>query len=158
MPPCAGTSTAGQAQLPTWSSAAGGTVGRLRASKVKFFADGVFENRTAAMLEPYLDADGRPTGNLGIGILGAEELARVVTALDAEGFDVHVHAIGDRAVRDTLDAFDRPRPPPTAAATPATRSPTSSSSTPTTAPGSAASGWSPTPSRSGPALTATCAS
>jgi predicted amidohydrolase YtcJ len=80
-------------------------VGRLRASAVKLFADGVFENRTAAMLEPYLGGDGRPTTNLGIAMLGAEELARVVTALDAEGFDVHVHAIGDRAVRDTLDAF-----------------------------------------------------
>jgi predicted amidohydrolase YtcJ len=81
------------------------SVGRLRASAVKIFSDGVFENRTAAVLEPYLDADGRPTGNLGIGMLAADELARVVTALDAEGFDVHVHAIGDRAVRDTLDAF-----------------------------------------------------
>jgi predicted amidohydrolase YtcJ len=80
-------------------------VGRLRASAVKIFADGVFENRTAAMLEPYLDGDGRPTANLGIGMLAADELARVVTALDGEGFDVHVHAIGDRAVRDTLDAF-----------------------------------------------------
>jgi predicted amidohydrolase YtcJ len=66
----------------------------------------VFENRTAAMLAPYLDGDGRPTGNLGIGMLGAEELADVVAALDGEGFDVHVHAIGDRAVRDTLDAFE----------------------------------------------------
>jgi predicted amidohydrolase YtcJ len=82
-----------------------GSVGRLRASAVKIFADGVFENGTAAMVEPYLDGDGRPTANLGIGMLGAEELAGVVTALDAEGFDVHVHAIGDRAVRDTLDAF-----------------------------------------------------
>ena len=82
-----------------------GMVGRLRAGAVKIFADGVFENRTAAMLEPYLDGDGRPTANHGIGMLGPEELARVVTALDAEGFDVHVHAIGDRAVRDTLDAF-----------------------------------------------------
>ena len=82
-----------------------GMVGRLRAGAVKIFADGVFENRTAAMLEPYLDGDGRPTANHGIGMLGPEELARVVTALDDEGFDVHVHAIGDRAVRDTLDAF-----------------------------------------------------
>jgi predicted amidohydrolase YtcJ len=81
------------------------TLGRLRASAVKIFADGVFENRTAAMLTPYLDGDGRPGGNLGIGMLGPEELARVVTALDGQGFDVHVHAIGDRAVRDTLDAF-----------------------------------------------------
>jgi predicted amidohydrolase YtcJ len=82
-----------------------GTVGRLRASAVKIFADGVFENRTAAVLAPYLDGDGRPTGDHGIGMLTAEELAAVVTALDGDGFDVHVHAIGDRAVRDTLDAF-----------------------------------------------------
>jgi predicted amidohydrolase YtcJ len=97
---------AGQAQLADLvERRRGGNLGRLRAGAVKLFADGVFENRTAAMLEPYLDGDGRPTGNLGIAMLGAEELARVVTALDAEGFDVHVHAIGDRAVRDTLDAF-----------------------------------------------------
>ena len=82
-----------------------GTLGRLRASAVKIFADGVFENRTAAVLAPYLDGDGRPTGDHGIGMLAADELAAVVTALDGEGFDVHVHAIGDRAVRDTLDAF-----------------------------------------------------
>jgi predicted amidohydrolase YtcJ len=83
-----------------------GTTGRLRAGAVKIFADGVFENRTAAMLAPYLDGDGRPTANTGIGMLGAEELAAAVTALDARGFDVHVHAIGDRAVRETLDAFE----------------------------------------------------
>jgi predicted amidohydrolase YtcJ len=98
---------AGQAQLPDLvERRRTGSVGRLRAGAVKIFADGVFENRTAAMLEPYLDGDGRPTGNLGIGMLGAEELAEVVTALDGQGFDVHVHAIGDRAVRDTLDAFE----------------------------------------------------
>jgi predicted amidohydrolase YtcJ len=97
---------AGEAQLADLAErrrAAG--VGRLRASAVKIFADGVFENRTAAMLAPYLDGDGRPGDNLGIGMLGPDELARAVTALDGEGFDVHVHAIGDRAVRDTLDAF-----------------------------------------------------
>jgi predicted amidohydrolase YtcJ len=97
---------AGEAQLADLverRQAAG--VGRLRASAVKIFADGVFENRTAAMLAPYLDGDGRPGANLGIGMLGPEGLSRAVTALDSEGFDVHVHAIGDRAVRDTLDAF-----------------------------------------------------
>jgi predicted amidohydrolase YtcJ len=97
----------GPAQLPGLvERRQAGTVGRLRAGAVKIFADGVFENGTAAMLQPYLDGDGRPTGNLGIGMLGPEELARAVTALDGEGFDVHVHAIGDRAVRDTLDAFE----------------------------------------------------
>ena len=82
------------------------TVGRLRATAVKHFQDGVFENRTAAMLDPYLDGDGAPTGNHGIGMLPPDELARVVTALDRAGFDVHVHAIGDRAVREALDAFE----------------------------------------------------
>jgi predicted amidohydrolase YtcJ len=83
-----------------------GVLGRLRAGAVKIFADGVFENRTAAMLAPYLESDGRPSDNTGIGMLGAAELAAAVTALDARGFDVHVHAIGDRAVRETLDAFE----------------------------------------------------
>jgi predicted amidohydrolase YtcJ len=96
---------AGQAQLADLVERRKAATGRLRAGAVKLFADGVFENRTAAMLAPYLDGQGRPTGNHGIGMLAADELARVVTALDAEGFDVHVHAIGDRAVRDTLDAF-----------------------------------------------------
>jgi predicted amidohydrolase YtcJ len=81
------------------------SVGRLRAGTVKHFHDGVFENRTAAMLDPYLDGDGTPTGNRGIGMLPPDELARIVTALDRAGFDVHVHAIGDRAVREALDAF-----------------------------------------------------
>jgi predicted amidohydrolase YtcJ len=76
-------------------------VGRLQASAVKIVQDGVFENFTAAMLDPYL---GRG-GERGISMLPADELARVVTVLDGEGFDVHVHAIGDRAVREALDAF-----------------------------------------------------
>ena len=108
---------AGLAQLPElverraaaegsgWRGPAGGAGGRLRASAVKIFADGVFENRTAAVLAPYLDGDGRPTADHGIGMLAADELAAAVTALDGQGFDVHVHAIGDRAVRETLDAF-----------------------------------------------------
>jgi predicted amidohydrolase YtcJ len=96
----------GDAQLATLLELADGhRVGRLRAGAVKHFQDGVFENRTAAMLDPYLDGDGKPTGNRGIGMLPPDELARVVTALDRAGLDVHVHAIGDRAVREALDAF-----------------------------------------------------
>src|SRR6185312_185985 len=44
----------------------GGTVGRLACGNVKFFHDGVVENRTAAMLDPYLDAEGRPTAEHGL--------------------------------------------------------------------------------------------
>jgi predicted amidohydrolase YtcJ len=72
---------------------------------VKIMQDGVFENFTAAMIEPYLDASGVPTGGRGISFLEPAALDHAVTRLDEEGFQVHVHAIGDRAVREALDAF-----------------------------------------------------
>jgi predicted amidohydrolase YtcJ len=67
--------------------------------------DGVVENGTAAMLEPYLDLAGRPTANTGLRHVDRRLLCEAVTRLDALGFQVHVHAIGDAAVRDALDAF-----------------------------------------------------
>jgi predicted amidohydrolase YtcJ len=82
------------------------TGGRFRATTVKIMQDGVAENHTAAMITPYLDRCGRPTGNSGHSFLGAAALREAVTALDAAGFQVHVHAIGDRGVRETLDAFE----------------------------------------------------
>lgn len=83
-----------------------GRVGRLRVRGAKIFQDGVAENFTAALLDSYLGADGRPTGNTGLGMHEPEELARMVTLLDAEGFQVHIHAIGDRAVRESLDTIE----------------------------------------------------
>jgi len=79
----------------------------LRADAVKIFADGVIEypSQTAALLEPYLDAEGRPTGNRGPSYFTQDNLNRLVSAADAAGFTVHIHAIGDRAVRSALDAF-----------------------------------------------------
>ena len=79
----------------------------LRADAVKIFADGVIEypSQTAALLAPYLDAAGRPTGNRGPSYFTQDNLNRIVAAADAAGFTVHVHAIGDRAVRSALDAF-----------------------------------------------------
>jgi predicted amidohydrolase YtcJ len=78
---------------------------RLRPVAAKIFADGVIEGRTAAMLEPYLD---RP-GVRGETRMPAERLNAVVKALAAAGFNVHVHAIGDRALRMTLDAMEAAR-------------------------------------------------
>lgn len=74
----------------------------LRAEAVKIFADGVIESRTAAMLAPYLD---RPDYR-GIPNLEADKFKRLVTALDREKFQVHIHAIGDRAIRMALDAHE----------------------------------------------------
>ena len=86
-----------------------GTLGRLRATTVKIFQDGLLGNRTAALLEPYCDASDRSSTERGISLIEAEALKRYVTRLDREGFQVHVHAIGDRATREALDAFETAR-------------------------------------------------
>jgi predicted amidohydrolase YtcJ len=78
--------------------------GRFRTTAVKMMLDGVAENHTAAMLEPYLDGDGCPSGESGLDFIDPAELPRFVTALDREGIQVHFHALGDRAVRHALDA------------------------------------------------------
>ena len=79
----------------------------LRSGLVKVFADGVMEYpaQTAAMLSPYLDADGKPTKHEGELYFDPQRFAGLVQKLDAAGLTVHIHAIGDRAVRASLDAF-----------------------------------------------------
>jgi predicted amidohydrolase YtcJ len=86
-----------------------GQAGRFRATSVKIMLDGVAENHTAAMLEPYLDGHGCSTERSGLDFIDPEELPRFVTALDREGFQVHFHALGDRAVRNALDAISAAR-------------------------------------------------
>ncbi len=78
----------------------------VRATSVKIMQDGVCETHTAAMLDPYLDAHGHRTDNRGLSFIAADDLREYVAALDAEDFQVHVHALGDRAVRDSLDAVE----------------------------------------------------
>jgi predicted amidohydrolase YtcJ len=79
----------------------------LRADAVKIFADGVIEypSQTAALLEPYLDGHGHATDNRGPSYFTQDNLNLIVSGADAAGLTVHVHAIGDRAVRAALDAF-----------------------------------------------------
>ena len=76
------------------------TAGNVRAGTVKIMQDGVMENYTAAMSEPYF-VEGSPSG---IPMLEPEFLKEAVTALDAAGFQVHFHAIGDAAITQCLDA------------------------------------------------------
>ena len=77
----------------------------LRVDAIKFFLDGVMEHpaQTAALLSPYLGGDG---GELYAdpGVLG-----RLATKLEADGWQLHFHAIGDRAVRTALDAIEAAR-------------------------------------------------
>jgi len=77
----------------------------------KLMADGVLSARTAALLAPYADAPDES----GFMVTGFDDLAGAVTRIHEAGFPVAIHAIGDRAVRVSLDAFERaassgPRP------------------------------------------------
>ncbi len=83
--------------------------GRFRARAVKIMQDGIAENFTAAMTSPYLDSCGCATSNTGMSFVDPVALRGHVTALDALDFQVHFHALGDRAVREALDAVEAAR-------------------------------------------------
>lgn len=74
--------------------------GRVRGVAVKLFGDGVIENRTAALIEPY-----RGERERGESRYAPDRLRAICRLLDEAGFAVHAHAIGDRAVREVLDAL-----------------------------------------------------
>ena len=78
----------------------------LHPTSAKIFADGVIETRTAAMLEAYKSKEGNDKSYHGTLNYEPAELKRVVRALDARDFQIHIHAIGDRAVRTALDALE----------------------------------------------------
>jgi predicted amidohydrolase YtcJ len=71
----------------------------------KFFMDGVYENRTAANLHPYADAQG---GNAPC-MFGDDQTKALMTALDAARFAIHVHVIGDAAARRAMDGLEAAR-------------------------------------------------
>ncbi|MEU8675859.1 amidohydrolase [Streptomyces sp. NPDC048560] len=85
------------------------STGPFRAGSVKIMQDGVAETGTAALLAPYLDACGCATANSGTSFVDPVELRHYVTELDALGFQAHFHALGDRAVREALDAIQAAR-------------------------------------------------
>ena len=74
---------------------------RINVNCVKIFIDGVLEGQTGALLEPYLDS-----GEVGELILEKELLNMAIARFDSENRQVHTHAIGDRAVRAALDAYE----------------------------------------------------
>lgn len=84
-------------------------VGSYDPRTVKLMLDGVCENHTAALLAPYLDANGSSTDNSGLDFIDPDDLAEVVTRIDAAGLQCHFHALGDRAVRNGLDAVQAAR-------------------------------------------------
>lgn len=80
------------------------SMGRYQATSVKLMMDGVLENFTGAMLEPYGNGHGGTTDNRGLLQIDPGGLASWLPQLDALGFQAHFHAIGDGAVRASLDA------------------------------------------------------
>ncbi|HEY2249441.1 MAG TPA: amidohydrolase [Planctomycetaceae bacterium] len=76
---------------------------RLRTTAVKISEDGVIETRTAALLQPYLGTGRQERGWLN---LEPEVLKPVAAELDRLGFQIHIHAIGDRAIQTSLDALE----------------------------------------------------
>ena len=81
----------------------------LDTGSIKMMADGISETGTAAVTEPYEDPQWCPCGDKGLAFLSVEQFTEAVRVADAAGFQVHVHAIGDRAVHDALDAIEHAR-------------------------------------------------
>ncbi len=81
------------------------TQGLFRVHSAKFFLDGVIENRTAAMIAPYSDAQG---GNAPL-MFSPGQINEMFTAFDAARFQIHVHAIGDMATRAALNGMEAAR-------------------------------------------------
>lgn len=77
-----------------------------RPTSVKLMLDGVAENFTASVLDAYLGSSDAATANRGIDFIDPSELKVIVAELDALGFQCHFHALGDRAVRNALDAVE----------------------------------------------------
>src|SRR5262249_11905116 len=73
---------------------------RLRATAGKIFADGVTEARTGCLLEPYVGE-----GGTGLPNFTPDRLNELAVRLDAAGFQLHIHTVGDAAVREALDAI-----------------------------------------------------
>jgi len=79
---------------------------RFRTTTIKVMQDGVVESRTAGLTTPYVGgcACGEPV--TGLSYVEPEVLRQAAVLLARNGFQLHVHAIGDRAAREALDALE----------------------------------------------------
>jgi len=78
------------------------TGGLFRATTVKIWYDGVMHTRTSKLIEPYADRE----SETGMSLVSPERLNELSIALDREGFQLHFHADGDLAIRESLDAVE----------------------------------------------------
>ena len=89
-------------QLPAFLKARDESTPYIHNTAIKIWQDGVIETETAALLEPYLNRGDQLAGEL---LNEPAVLNEAVTALDAAGFQIHFHAIGDRAIRSAFDSI-----------------------------------------------------
>jgi predicted amidohydrolase YtcJ len=75
---------------------------RLKANTIKFLTDGALSSGTAAMLDPYVDNP----NSTGLLIWEDENLLSAISAYDQLKFQVHIHAIGDGAIKQSLNAIE----------------------------------------------------
>ena len=80
----------------------------LLVDQVKMYSDGIFINGTAKTLAPYLDTY-LPNSPNGLNYIPPAQMKQWLTALEKIGFSAHIHAIGDGAVRESLDAIESVR-------------------------------------------------
>lgn len=79
----------------------------LKAVSIKFMLDGVIESHTSPMLEPYSDALPDGTHANSDFALPLEKYQQLLNRFDKEGFQIYTHAIGDRTVREALNAYEK---------------------------------------------------
>ncbi len=76
-------------------------------SQVKVYSDGILINSTAAMLESYKTTLGEIPSKNGLNYFTEERLAKYIAELEPAGFDFHIHALGDRATTESLNAIEK---------------------------------------------------
>ncbi|QIK63702.1 amidohydrolase [Leucobacter viscericola] len=101
-PPTEGTDYVGEMIAKVHEAQADG----LDVRSVKIMQDGICENCTAALVEPYCEVAPETRGD---SVIAPDDLKTIVAALDAAGLRVHFHGVGDRAVRECLDAVAHAR-------------------------------------------------
>ncbi|MEV6985473.1 amidohydrolase [Sphaerisporangium sp. NPDC051017] len=99
--------TRGAEQIEEMAERRATSTGRFHARSVKIMQDGIPENFTAAVIEPYCNCG---PDQRGLSYVDPELLRGYVAELDRRGFQVHFHAIGERAVREALNALERTDP------------------------------------------------
>jgi len=79
----------------------------LRMSMLKFYSDGVVINNSAAVIEEYNHKIHPYAKPYGLNYFTEQRMAKYITELEKVGFDVHIHGLGDRGVKESLNAIEQ---------------------------------------------------